>query len=151
MKIKILKIIFAVFWVIVQSCKVPASMVAPEPKLEGNAYVSTQVALREERSLSSKTIVTIEISEEILILDNSDLVFYRVKYKDHIGYVSKNSLSKVRPIKSTYFQSLQVNTPGIRSAGKSADCRTVQCSGTTKKGARCKNMTTNCTGRCHLH
>lgn len=27
----------------------------------------------------------------------------------------------------------------------------VQCSGTTKKGARCKNMTKNSSGRCHLH
>lgn len=28
---------------------------------------------------------------------------------------------------------------------------TRQCSGTTKKGARCKNKTTNSNGRCHLH
>lgn len=27
----------------------------------------------------------------------------------------------------------------------------VQCSGTTKKGNRCKNKTTNFTGRCYLH
>ena len=26
-----------------------------------------------------------------------------------------------------------------------------QCTGTTKKGARCRNMTTNSSGRCHLH
>lgn len=26
-----------------------------------------------------------------------------------------------------------------------------QCSGTTKKGVRCKNKTTNSNGRCHLH
>jgi hypothetical protein len=26
-----------------------------------------------------------------------------------------------------------------------------QCTGTTKKGARCKNKTTNSNGRCHLH
>lgn len=26
-----------------------------------------------------------------------------------------------------------------------------QCSGTTKKGARCRNMTKNTSGRCHLH
>lgn len=27
----------------------------------------------------------------------------------------------------------------------------VQCKGTTKKGARCRNMTTNINGYCHLH
>ena len=26
-----------------------------------------------------------------------------------------------------------------------------QCSGTTKKGVRCRNRTTNASGRCHLH
>ena len=30
-------------------------------------------------------------------------------------------------------------------------CSSRQCSGTTKKGARCKNTTTNCSGRCYLH
>ncbi len=30
-------------------------------------------------------------------------------------------------------------------------CNTVQCSGRTKKGSRCRNKTTNCSGRCHLH
>lgn len=29
--------------------------------------------------------------------------------------------------------------------------RPVQCSAYTKKGQRCKNMTTNANGRCHLH
>jgi hypothetical protein len=29
--------------------------------------------------------------------------------------------------------------------------KSVQCSGTTKKGKRCGNMTLNCSGRCHLH
>lgn len=27
----------------------------------------------------------------------------------------------------------------------------VQCRGTTKKGARCRNMTTNASGYCYLH
>ena len=30
-------------------------------------------------------------------------------------------------------------------------CSSRQCSGTTKQGARCKNTTTNCSGRCYLH
>ena len=31
------------------------------------------------------------------------------------------------------------------------ECSSVQCSGATQKGSRCKNKTTNCNGRCHLH
>jgi uncharacterized protein YcfL len=30
-------------------------------------------------------------------------------------------------------------------------CSSVQCYGTTKKGKRCKNRTTNCSGYCYLH
>jgi hypothetical protein len=38
------------------------------------------------------------------------------------------------------------NNPTKRSASVSS-----QCAGTTKKGTRCKNKTTNSNGRCHLH
>ena len=34
---------------------------------------------------------------------------------------------------------------------KKSETKAQQCSGTTKKGARCKKMTTNANGRCHLH
>lgn len=34
---------------------------------------------------------------------------------------------------------------------KKSSTTSKQCTGTTKKGARCRNMTTNSTGRCHLH
>jgi hypothetical protein len=34
---------------------------------------------------------------------------------------------------------------------KKTSTASMQCSGTTKKRARCKNRTTNSNGRCHLH
>ncbi len=34
---------------------------------------------------------------------------------------------------------------------KKSTSSATQCYGTTKKGARCKNRTTNSSGRCHLH
>ena len=37
-----------------------------------------------------------------------------------------------------------------KSTTKSTTTST-QCTGTTQKGARCKNKTTNSSGRCHLH
>lgn len=39
-------------------------------------------------------------------------------------------------------------TPRTETKSRSSS---VQCSGTTKKGARCKNITTNASGRCYLH
>lgn len=151
MKIRILLLTLVAFFVIQQSCVAPAKMATSEPKLEGTAYVSIQADLREERSVTSKIIIIIESGDEIYIVDNSDVVFYKVKYKEHTGYVSKNLLTKTRPTKSIYSSPSPTYTPSTRSTTKTADCRTVQCSGTTKKGARCRNMTTNCSGRCHLH
>jgi len=40
-------------------------------------------------------------------------------------------------------------TPKSPSSGTSTGAR--QCSGTTKKGNRCRNKTTNSNGRCHVH
>ena len=37
------------------------------------------------------------------------------------------------------------------STTKKSSSSSSQCTGTTKKGARCKNKTTNSKGRCHLH
>lgn len=37
------------------------------------------------------------------------------------------------------------------NSGNTAASTSVQCSGTTKKGDRCKRMTTNSSGRCYQH
>ncbi len=44
----------------------------------------------------------------------------------------------------------QAVTPTTRPPSGSG-CPTVQCSGTTKSGARCRNRTTKCSGRCYHH
>jgi len=41
-------------------------------------------------------------------------------------------------------------TSGVTTGGTSG-CTARQCTGTTKAGNRCKNKTTNCSGRCYLH
>lgn len=38
-----------------------------------------------------------------------------------------------------------------KTTKKKSTTTATQCSGTTKKGARCRNRTTNSNGRCHLH
>ena len=46
------------------------------------------------------------------------------------------------------------NTPTSKSTTtkpSTTSCSSRQCSGTTKKNVRCKNTTTNCSGRCYLH
>ena len=39
----------------------------------------------------------------------------------------------------------------IRSTGASRSTTAQRCTGTTQQGARCRNRTTNPSGRCHLH
>jgi hypothetical protein len=48
--------------------------------------------------------------------------------------------------KSNVKQSAKSSTSIKKSSGTSS-----QCTGTTKKGARCRKMTTNPSGRCYLH
>lgn len=56
-------------------------------------------------------------------------------------------------IESDNKSSQNITTQQRKSTVKSSDRRTtsVQCRGTTKKGARCKNKTLNGSGFCHLH
>lgn len=42
-------------------------------------------------------------------------------------------------------------TKSSSSTSKKSSTTSSQCTGTTKKGARCKNKTTNANGRCYLH
>lgn len=44
-----------------------------------------------------------------------------------------------------------INPSPIYKSVPNSNCPTVQCSGKTQKGIRCKNKTSNCSGRCHLH
>ena len=63
------------------------------------------------------------------------------------------STSGLSKIESDNKSSQNVTTQQRKSTVKSSDRRTtsVQCRGTTKKGARCKNKTLNGSGFCHLH
>lgn len=44
-----------------------------------------------------------------------------------------------------------VTSPHNSSSKVSSGATSTQCTGTTKKGARCRNRTTNSNGRCYLH
>lgn len=52
---------------------------------------------------------------------------------------------------TTSINSLYSNTSNSASVSSSYKNSSVQCSGTTKKGTRCKHMTTNSSGYCYQH
>lgn len=79
---------------------------------------------------------------------------YRLAFLMEINYTPVpvvkvvNTTSSPSPSKP---QSYSTSSPSTYSTYKSTDCGSRQCSGTTKKGARCRNTTTSCSGRCYLH
>lgn len=41
--------------------------------------------------------------------------------------------------------------PIMKTKSYGTNCETTQCGGMTKSKTRCKNKTTNCSGRCNFH
>lgn len=72
-------------------------------------------------------------------LDNSTIGFY----VDVFNLISALADYPVKVLhKSDYFSN---------NTSSTTNCSSSQCSATTSRGTRCKNRTTNCSGRCHLH
>ena len=99
-------------------------------------------------------------NEEKVIVCNSSTAERYHKYRCHGFNKCTHSSSEIKkseavglgrtPCKICYPNS---SSDFDSSSGSSLlkGCPTVQCSGTTQKGLRCKNRTTNCSGRCHYH
>ena len=66
------------------------------------------------------------------------------KKSQSIETISTNSYST--PIRTT-----TKRTRSYSSSSSSSGCSSRQCYGSTKKGGRCRNMTTNCSGYCWRH
>ena len=68
---------------------------------------------------------------------------------------SNSCYCKVHNIKVGYNccegKTKRAKSPRSSSTTKNTSTASSQCTGTTKKGARCKNMTTNSNSRCRLH
>ncbi len=166
MKLKKMGLIIVIFFTILQGCTTPSQDTTGLPKLHGTVYLSNQADLRPDKRVKS-SIVLINSGEPVMIIDNSDKVFYKVKYNEYIGYVSRNFLTPTKPKSTRYSPTSTLTSPSStpnspsktstspsstqRNTVKKTNCGSVQCSGTTKKGARCRNTTTSCSGRCHLH
>lgn len=72
---------------------------------------------------------------------------YYINENGHKTYVNRSYCDNSKKHK-------EVNKRSSSNGGhkkSSSSCSAVQCSGKTQKGTRCRNKTTNCSGRCHLH
>ncbi|RKF04652.1 hypothetical protein C8N26_0037 [Tenacibaculum lutimaris] len=105
-----------------------------------------------------RIIAKIKDGEKLLVIGKED-IYLKVKIKDKIGFTFISNLEP--PInllsqKKEYYNSFKKNTTSNSfnySTGKTykSKCSSTQCTGRTKKGSRCRNRTTNCSGRCYRH
>lgn len=68
-----------------------------------------------------------------------------------LSYSTPQTSSNTYTTPKTTTNSYSPSGTTSRSYTPASGCSSVQCSGTTQKGARCRNRTTNCNGRCYLH
>lgn len=117
-----------------------------------------------------ETIAVLKDKDTIILLEYLETGHFKVRTKDNkIGYLFHSDFSPsleeypmriLVPKTTSHKKSTEKTTPPKTSttiytprsnSTSSKGCSTVQCSGTTQKGSRCRNRTTNCGGRCHLH
>lgn len=103
----------------------------------------------EDKMLWSGVVVDVvnRWDHKLEIIHELDTGYIFLGYKGNPGAVPDDSSAVFKPID---INSSSFKRPSRVSTSKSG-CSTVRCSGYTKKGIRCKNKTTNCSGRCYLH
>lgn len=171
MKSLLMKSIFS-FWLIFMSvnsfCQNESSLLENDSTPADTIVALTNFiggTLKEGPNIDSKEILEIPPGSEIKILDYVNYPFLKIIYSETIGYFSiafVEKEGKVKEINDKYSKP-QTGSPSINSNNSgsynpsdltntnSLDCSTVQCSSYTQKGNRCKNRTTNCSGKCHTH
>lgn len=98
--------------------------------------------------------VFVSISPEIVALEQKIFSVSSARtpsYKDYSPDSGTPTFYAPSSSGSTPSRSNSYTPSSSTKSSGSSGCGSVQCSGTTKKGAGCRNRTTNCSGRCHLH
>lgn len=109
-----------------------------------------------------QTTLSLTDGDKIIVI-GMESIYYKVKFGENIGLIFLSnpefpiSLLKEHKYKD-HIDGKDRNKKSITSSGSngtskssSSTCYSTQCSGHTQKGTRCRNMTTNCNGKCHLH
>lgn len=117
-------------------------------EIDGESYSFTGFSLQKDIKLEKGGVVDVSLSGtatslSLDLLDNGVSVD-RVSGSGYVWMkISQSGITKSSTSSS--------GGTGGGSTGSGGNCPTVQCSGTTQSGARCKRMTTNCSGRCWQH
>jgi hypothetical protein len=144
-------------------------IIVDEMKAKGY-YVTCSEAygctIRDSTHILAKDIAKVKRGDKILIvgkIGNDFQSYYKVKLKIDNEIVIGYYYDRYRQISSLSDYPIQAlervneslstnkNSSHKSSSYKSSKCNSRQCSGRTKKGSRCHNVTTNCSGRCYQH
>lgn len=124
---------------------------------ELNSEYNNQTFDLMDSSPYGRVIATISNGETVKIIGEENFLL-KVEYKDQVGYIYlfnpdfPLSLLTEKKHSSEIPQSSNVSDKRISKIKQNnSNCQSSQCTGLTQKGNRCKNVTTNCSGRCHLH
>lgn len=111
--------------------------------------VTTGLApFREKPDVNSIQLLEV-VADSMLVTHEKIGNYYKVIIDKMVGYVSIAFAKSYSSIASAPSGVGSGNS--TRSTLSSKGCPSVQCSGYTKKNTRCRNRTTNCSGRCYLH
>lgn len=111
-----------------------------------SSYASAELNLREAPSTDGR-ILTVIPAGALVYRDACEGGWCPTKYQDDRGFVSERYLSNA-PSSASSRRSTSSAGSGSSSSRRSVS---VQCSGTTLKGARCRRMTKSGNGRCYQH
>jgi hypothetical protein len=104
---------------------------------------------------SGNTIATLKDGDKVTVI-GKESIYFKVKFGELDGRlfipVPDYPISLLSDYKyKDHVESRSHSSDSTRSNTKVSNCSSTQCKGYTQKGARCRNMTTSCSGRCHLH
>ena len=123
----------------------------------GNEIILDRSLTVKEFPGAGRTIAQLNKGDRISLL-GKESIYYKVKTGNLLGYAflagvsyptNTNQTSSYTETPSNIYEAPAEVEKTQNSTEKG--CGATQCSGKTKKGARCKNRTKNCSGRCHLH
>lgn len=119
-----------------------------------------EIEVRDERyPIVGNVVKTLKNNEEVLVLNKDKYGYYKIKMGDQIGYVYNIATSPkleeypLQLLTQAMKENEAVNAlhgyPAIFSVQR--EYPSSQCSSNTHAGERCRNITRNSNGRCHLH
>ena len=117
---------------------------------------STKAKLRDGSNPAAKVLMVIPKGARVTAVECVG-DYYRVSYKNMMGWLNElylvmtDDLRSMAQVKVHSTPSTIYRSTGSTRSKSSSKCSARQCMGRTQKGVRCRNKTTNCSGRCHVH